>query len=186
MVEYLLGCLRGMQKISCDGCLISRKNQDFLKGQTDPRPNRPDTWGLDFFDALASDMAGKSFDIEFRLEYGHNTDGKASVAEASCPPKVMTAATIILIVTGPFAIPRSTRTSDTAEPLAESPEPEDLEKSVATYEPFWHNDHNPMLVPREGTQKYWRSDSKELVQFYTIREPSTKSSDESGSDDTCP
>lgn len=116
MVEYLLGCLRGMQKISCDGCLISRKHQDLLKGRTDPRPKRPDTWGLDLSDAMASNMAGKSFDIDISLEYSHNTDSKASVAEASCPPKAMTAATIITITVEPIAITRTIKTSDTAGP----------------------------------------------------------------------
>lgn len=67
--------------------------------------------------------------------------------------------------------------------LADIPEPEESENPVATYEFVWHYDHNPVLVPREITQKYSVSDSKELVQFYNMKEPSTRAIDEGDSSD---
>ncbi|KAF6222592.1 hypothetical protein HO133_000638 [Letharia lupina] len=73
----------------------------------------------------------------------------------------------------------ATETPDKTEPLAEILDPE---KTVATYGFVWHYDHNPVLVPQEITQKDWRSDSKELVQFYTIKETPPQSSDGSSAE----
>lgn len=108
-------------------------------------------------DALASRMKDK-----FSNKSSHNAD---------------------VIAAEPLVNTGTAETSHKVEWLADIPEPEGSETPIATYEFIWHYDHNPVLVPWEITQKYSESDSKELVHFYKIQEPSTKNSDEADSSD---
>ena len=94
-----------------------------------------------------------------------------------------------VIAAEPLVNTGTAETSHRVEWLTDIPEPEESEKPIATYKFIWHYDHNPILVPREITQKYSDSGSKELVQFYKMEEPSKSinendSSDETADDDT--
>lgn len=172
---------------------------------------KSDSWAryLDFcilIDAIASNLADKSSDMKIGRDKagcksGNKTsDTKATYATqasttaskvgtkssgtgASSAPKTTTAAANAPIAAEQVSNTETAKMSAEIRPFTRIPRPEESNKPVATYEFIWHYDHDPVFVPREITQTYWQSDSKELVQFYTLGQSLAESSDGSDSSD---